>query len=378
MPGLDAVEPDGSNRAAGGKQRVVDGAATGQHGFGLAVFQAVDDHEIGTPAGGDKAAVAKTESAGGRDRCGAVDGERFDAFSDRFADHVVEMAFLGDIQRIAVIGAERQEGRQALGEDRHQRVQVLGDGAFAHQNVHALADFLQRFGCRGALVIRADPGGKIAVEIKPAEQRRMAIDMTALEGIELGKTDRVLVDDAGEVHEFRQTDDLFVVAERQELFDRQIGAGCLQMGSGHAARELDADIHDRLTGGIEEILDALGAEHIGDLMWIADHGGDAIRQDAAVEFMRRDQRGSDMQVGIDEARYDDLAGYVDFARPGVIAACADDAVTADGDVGRNQFAGDEVKEPSALEHDIGGDAAGALIDQLFQFFAHGPVSYTPV
>ncbi len=43
---------------------------------------------------------------------------------------------------------------------------------------------------------------------------------------------------------------------------------------------------------IQEELDALGAQHIGDLVRIADRGGDAIGQDAAVELLRGDQRGS--------------------------------------------------------------------------------------
>ncbi len=75
------------------------------------------------------------------------------------------MALLGDVERIAVIGAEREVGREAFGDDGHQGVQVLGDGALADEDMHALADFLQRFGCARAFVLGADAGGEIAVEI---------------------------------------------------------------------------------------------------------------------------------------------------------------------------------------------------------------------
>ncbi|MGC4009577.1 MAG: hypothetical protein QM805_11670 [Pseudomonas sp.] len=57
----------------------------------------------------------------------------------------------------------------------------------------------------------------------------------------------------------------------------------------------------------EEELQPFGAEHVGDLVRVADHRGDAIGQDAAVEFMRRDQRGFDVQVRVDEPGHDDPA-----------------------------------------------------------------------
>ena len=118
---------------------------------------------------------------------------------------------------------------------RHQRVQILGNRAFAHQDMHALADLFERFFRCRALVVGADTGRQIAVEIKAAQQRRMAVDMAVLKGVELGQADRVLVDDAGKIHEFRQPDDLLVVAEGQEFFDRQAGARGFQMGGRDAA-----------------------------------------------------------------------------------------------------------------------------------------------
>ncbi len=95
------------------------------------------------------------------------------------------------------------------------------------------------------------------------------------------------------------------------------------------------------------------AEHIGDLVRIADRGGDAVGQDAAVEFMRRDERGFDVQMRVDEARNDDLAGDVDLGCALIAAAGADDAIAADGDVGCDQFARDEIEETAALQDDIG-------------------------
>ena len=73
-------------------------------------------------------------------------------------------------------------------------------------------------------------------------------------------------------------------------------------------------------------LKPVDAEHVGDLVRIADRGRDAVGEHAAVEFERRDQRGFDMQMRVDEAGDDDLAGDVDLARAAIVAMRADDAV----------------------------------------------------
>ena len=82
------------------------------------MFEVVDDDEIGAPAGRDQAAVPKAEDARGGDGRGAIGGERRRAKLDRGADHEVEMALLRDVERIAVVGAKRDERRISLGDHR--------------------------------------------------------------------------------------------------------------------------------------------------------------------------------------------------------------------------------------------------------------------
>lgn len=108
--GLDAVEADRGNRSARGKECIGDVAASRKDHVGAAVFQAVENHQIGAPARRDQAAVPEAEGAGSRNRGGAVDRQGLDAACDRRADHVIEMALFCDIERIAVVGAEREEG----------------------------------------------------------------------------------------------------------------------------------------------------------------------------------------------------------------------------------------------------------------------------
>ena len=344
--------------------------SAGKDHLGLAVLQTVDDDEVGAPAGCDEAAVAKTEGACGRNRGGAIDGERLDSRGNRRAYHVVEMTLFGDVERITIVRAERQIGRQPLGDDRHQSIQVLGDGALAHENVHALADLFERFLCACALMVGPNAGREITVQFLAAKQGRMAVDVPILEGVELGEANRILMKDAREVHEFGKPDHLRMVAEGDQALDRQVGTSRLEMRRRHARGKLDADVHHRFQCRVQEKLDAFGAEHIGDLVRIADRRGDAERQDAAVELVRGDERGFDVQMRIDEAGDDDAAADVDFLTTFIVAASADDTVARDRDVRDDQFAGDEIEEASPLEHDVRGFAANPLIDEPFQRFGH--------
>ena len=94
----------------------------------------------------------------------------------------------------------------------------------------------------------------------------------------------------------------------------------------HAARKLHPEVHRGRHRGVEEIAQARDAEHVGDLVRIADRRGDAVREHAAIELERRDQRGLDMQMRVDEAGNHDLAPDIDLARAAILRHRSDDAV----------------------------------------------------
>lgn len=165
------------------------------------------------------------------------------------------------------------------------------------------------------------------------QQRRMAIDMPVLEGQQLVENILVGGQHTGKVHELGQADDLRMIAERQKVRGQQAGPRCLLRRRRHAGGELDAKVHDRRLGGCKEIADAFDAENVGDLVRVADRGRDAVRQDAAIELGRRDQRGFDVEMGIDEARHGEEPSAVDLAPARIGLVCADDPVAADRDVG---------------------------------------------
>ena len=359
---LDAVASDPRDGRPAGEQFVADDAACRNDPRHCAGFEIVEHDQVGAPARRDQAAVAQPEDPRRGNAGGAIGGERRRAERDRGADHVVEVALLGDVERIAVVGAEGDVGRIALGDDRRQRVQVLRHRALAHQDLHALGQLLQRLWQVGRLVVGAHARGEIAVEVEAPEQRRVAVDRPVLKERELQQTGGVAGEQSGEVHQFGEAERLRVGSEWQQLVDFEFCAGGLEVGGRHTARQLHSQVERRRQRGVEEILDAGRAEHVGDLVRIADRGGDAARQHAAVEFKRRDQRRLDVQVGVDEAWNDDLAGDVDLHRAAILGLGSHDAVVADGDVARLELAGYEIEDAPALEHEIGAEAAATLRD----------------
>ena len=181
-------------------------AAARQHRRDGAGREIVDHDKIGAPTRRDEPAIVQTKNARGGKARGAIGGERRRAQRNRGADDEVEMALLGDVERIAVVGAEGEERRMALGDDRRQRVQVLRHRALAHQDLHALGELFQRLGDVGRLVIGADAGGEIAVEVEAAKQRAVAVDPPVLERGEFGETGRIARQHAGEIHEFGEAE----------------------------------------------------------------------------------------------------------------------------------------------------------------------------
>ena len=182
---LDAVEADRRDRAARGEERVVDHAAGRDHRLHRAFGEIADQHDIGAAAGRDHAAVAQAEGVCRRPARGAIDVVQRPAEGDQRAHHVVEVALLGDVERVAVVGAQAAHARRMLVEDLGERVQVLGHRALADQHGEALLQLLAAVLGDGRLVVGADARGEIAVEVVAAHQRRVAVDVAVLEGDEL-------------------------------------------------------------------------------------------------------------------------------------------------------------------------------------------------
>ena len=178
--------------------------------------------------------------------------------------------------------------------------------------------------------------------------------MAVLEGGQLGDDARIGVEHTGEIHHLGQSDHLGVVAEGQEIVDFELGPGGLERGRRHAGTEIDPNVHDRLFRRGEEIGDAFGTGDIGDLVRVANDGGNAVAQDAAVEFERGDQRGFDVQMGIDEAGYGKASPAIDCLVALILAVRTDDPVRHHSDIGFGDVPGDDVEPPDIADDEVGG------------------------
>ena len=119
--------------------------------------------------------------------------------------------------------------------------------------------------------------------------------------------------------------------------------------------------YTRIVIVLKHILNAVGAHDIGDLVGVGDDGGRAVRQRRADEFLRRDETGFQMDVRVDEAGADDLAGHIVFDLA-LIAAEAHDQAVRHGDIARQQLIGEYVDIRRVFQHQIGLLPAGGGLD----------------
>jgi hypothetical protein len=105
----------------------------------------------------------------------------------------------------------------------------------------------------------------------------MAIDMAVLERCELLHHIRPLCEHAWKIHELRQSKNLWMAAERQQIGRQQFRAGGFQRGCRHAGRKLHPQIHRHGGRAVDKILQTLKPKHIGDFMRIANRRGGAPR-----------------------------------------------------------------------------------------------------
>ena len=175
----------------------------------------------------------------------------------------------------------------------------------------------------------------------------MAIDVAPFEQAQLVHGGWVAEDHAGVIHKFRQPDGGGMVHQRDKIPGLDPGAGGFHLGRGNAGRQLHANVHQGMAAGLLKIADAIGADHVGDFMWIADCGRHPQRRHAAVEFERCDERAFDMQMRVDEAWHQCQVRDIDGPLALIGGADPHDRVTTDRHVARDHRVGHKVPDHAA-------------------------------
>ena len=251
---------------------------------------------------------------------------RRDAGRDRVAHHAVHVPAVDDVLRVAVVRAERDATRAVLADERKQRLEVPRHRRLADEQPHPRAEALATLLDRECLVIRADPGGGVRLQLLPEDARRMPVDVLGALERELRELARLTGDHAREVHHLGETEHPAPTHERLEVSGRERTPRRLERRGRDAGRRHEVDVELEPLRGVVQPVHAVGAEHVRDLVRVGDDRGRPERQHEPRELVDEELHRLDVHVRVDEARDDEAPGRVDRLLPLVVPETGDRAV----------------------------------------------------
>ena len=284
---------------------------------------------------------------GHRQRVRGRDAERDGVAHDR-----VDVPVLRDVLGLAVVGAEGHPVRPELRDERDQRAQVARGGRLADEEPEAGSEALAALLDGERLVVGADPCGGVRLQRVPANARRVPVDPLRTVDGELRELCRIAADDAGEVHHLRQPDHAPAAQEALEIPGRERPVRRLELRRGHARRGGEEHLERQVLAHVDEPVDAVGAEHVRDLVRVGDDGGRAEREHEPRELRRQQLRRLEMEMRVDEAGRDVGAVGVDRLAT-LVGADARDHPVADRHVGLQPLAREDREHPAAADDEIG-------------------------
>ena len=313
--------------------------------------EVVEQHAVGAVAGGDRpdARQAMAERRVQRRQQQGVLGR--DARSDRDAAHLVDVALAQQEVRLAVVGAEGAALRPVLAHERQQVAQVAGVRRLAQKHPRPAPPLLERLGQLRRLVIAADPGGEIGVELPADDGRRVTVDPLARREGDLRELLGRTGDDGGVVHHLRQADHALAREDPGDVLQRERRARRLEGARRHGRRGEDEDVEWQALAGVDEPVHALGAERVGELVRIADDCRRTAGDEHARQLRDAQLAGLDVHVRVDEAGCQEAPAAVD-PLTALVGADAGEAPVRNGDVALEPFARERAEHPRALDHGV--------------------------
>ena len=244
------------------------------------------------------------------------------------------MALFQQIAGVFVVGAEHAPLGILVAQQGEQRIQVPGGGALPDHD--ELAPFQLGDGIVQvmALMVGVDAGGDVGVEVVAHQIGGVAVDflMMGLGRHDLLHTLLVSGNGAYKVHHLRQALDPGMVIEGVNCPVVQHGTGLVQRGGRHTGGQHEPHIHRQTLGGLEHVLNAVGAHDVGDLVGVRHHGGGAVGQHGPDKLLGGHQGALQMDMGIQKTGKDDLSGHIHFLGSAVLAHAYDQPLRH-GDVG---------------------------------------------
>ena len=181
----------------------------------------------------------------------------------------------------------------------------------------------------------------------------MAVDVLGALELELLELGRQAVDDAGEVHHLGEPEHPAAAHQRLEVAGGERPPRRLERRGRHARGRHEVDLELEVLRRVEQPVDAVGAEHVRDLVRVGDDRRRPERQHEARELVDEQLHRLEVHVGVDEARDDEAARRVDHLGAVVLADPGDDAV-GDRDVGVEPLAREDAEDAAAADDGVGG------------------------
>ena len=277
------------------------------------IVEPLEREEVRPEARRDGAAVREAVVPRARPRREAKREDGIEPERDRAPHVVVEVAVREEVPGVAVVRRERE----ALGvrgrDEREEVVEVLRGRPLADPDVHPAAHLLVRLGAREALVVRADAGADVGVQVEPGEERRVAVDRDAPPAgvLHLRDDGGVAEEEARDVHDLGEPEHVRQAVERREVLRGERGARRLEVRRRDARRKHDEDVDREVRRRRQKAADAGDAPHVRDLVRVRDRRRGPVDGGEARERARRRHGGLDVEVRVPERGRDVRAPEVD-------------------------------------------------------------------
>ena len=140
-------------------------------------------------------------------------------------------------------------------------------------------------------MVGVDAGGNVGVEVVAGKAGSVAVDLLVMRLRRDDLLEHLLVGigDADVVHHLGKALDAVVLVEAVDGAVVKVRAALVERGGGHAARQHEAHVERQVLGGLQHILDTVGAHDVGDLVRVGDNSRGTVRKNGLGELLRADE-----------------------------------------------------------------------------------------
>ncbi len=135
----------------------------------------------------------------------------------------------------------------------------------------------------------------------------MAVDMCAPRELQLDELRLVTGDHAGVVHHLREAEHAPAPEQALQIAGLERAARRLELGGRNRGRGHEVEVEREVLARVEQPVDAVGAEHVRELVGVGDDRDGPERQHQAGELVGEKLRRLEVHVRVDEARDDPAA-----------------------------------------------------------------------